>query len=133
MPVFKNGKIRFLRHPSTIFLIFSPEKFVLLPLFLSSSRLKTESMAFRNTLFAAFFLFTVSTALAAGGVSGKVTDTNGAPLAYATIFVKEAGSGTTTNEEGNYEIQLKPGTYTLIFQFLGYQTEAREMRVGQRM
>ena len=70
--------------------------------------------------------------LLAGGVSGRVTDAQGAPLAFATIFVKETGSGTTTNDEGQYEIRLEPGTYTLIFQFLGYQTEAREVRIGQR-
>ncbi len=81
----------------------------------------------------ALFLFSISNTLFAGGVSGRVTDAQGAPLAFATIFVQQTGSGTTTNEEGYYEIRLQPGTYTLIFQFLGYKTESREMRVGQRM
>ena len=89
-------------------------------------------MIIRNSLITSIFLFTLFTQLFAGGVSGRVTDTHGAPLAFATIFVKETGSGTTTNEEGQYEIRLEPGTYTLVFQFLGYQTEAREARIGQR-
>ncbi|MCB9300178.1 MAG: carboxypeptidase-like regulatory domain-containing protein [Lewinellaceae bacterium] len=71
-------------------------------------------------------------ALHAGGISGRVTAPNGAPLAYATIFVQQMGSGTTTNEEGYYEIRLEPGNYTLIFQFLGYRSEAREISIGQQ-
>ncbi len=70
--------------------------------------------------------------LFAGGVSGRVTGPGGTPLAYATIFVQQTGSGTTTNEEGYYEIRLDPGHYTLVFQFLGYRTEAREISVGRQ-
>ncbi|MCB0550551.1 MAG: carboxypeptidase-like regulatory domain-containing protein, partial [Phaeodactylibacter sp.] len=88
----------------------------------------------RNPILLAFLFFSAfTTSLFAGGVSGKVTDANGAPLAFATIFVQQTGSGTTTNENGNYEIRLDPGNYTLVFQFLGYKTEAREVRIGQRM
>ncbi|MCB0585414.1 MAG: carboxypeptidase-like regulatory domain-containing protein [Phaeodactylibacter sp.] len=90
-------------------------------------------MASRTALITTLFFCILSTSLTAGGVSGKVTDASGAPLAFATIFVRETGSGTTTNEEGYYEIRLNPGTYTLVFQFLGYKTESREVRVGQRM
>lgn len=90
-------------------------------------------MAIKNTLITLLFFCTLYTPLHAGGVSGKVTDSRGAPLAFATIFVQQTGSGTTTNEEGNYEIRLAPGSYTLVFQFLGYKTEIREVRVGQRM
>lgn len=90
-------------------------------------------MAIRNTLITLLFFCTLYTPLHAGGVSGKVTGSRGAPLAFATIFVQQTGSGTTTNEEGNYEIRLAPGSYTLVFQFLGYKTEIREVRVGQRM
>ncbi len=78
-------------------------------------------------LFAAPFCLT-----AQAGLSGQVTDTDGAPLSFATIFVKETGSGATTNEEGRYEIRLQPGSYTLVFQFLGYETASREVRVGSR-
>ncbi|MEQ8705043.1 MAG: DUF5686 family protein [Phaeodactylibacter sp.] len=67
-----------------------------------------------------------------GGISGKVTGPDGAPLAYASIFVKETGTGTTTNENGQYEVRLPKGNYQLIFQFLGYKTLARSVAVGTR-
>ena len=70
--------------------------------------------------------------LFAGGISGRVTGPGGTPLSYATIFVQQTGSGTTTNEEGYYEIRLEPGNYTIIYQFLGYRSEAREASIGQQ-
>ncbi len=71
--------------------------------------------------------------LIAGGLKGYVADTNGKKLEYATIFVQETGTGTTTNVEGYYEIRLAPGTYTLIFQYLGYETVVKKVSVGELM
>lgn len=68
-----------------------------------------------------------------GGVSGKVASPDGAPLPYASIFVKETGTGTTTNEEGQFEIRLPAGNYQLVFQFLGYKTVAKPVTVGSRL
>jgi len=86
-----------------------------------------------KTLIVAIAALLLSTALLGqGGVSGTVTGPEGKPLSFATIFVKETGSGTATNEKGKYEIRLKPGGYTLIFQFLGYETQAKKIAIGNR-
>jgi hypothetical protein len=68
-----------------------------------------------------------------GGISGKVTRSDGAPLSFASIFVQETGTGTTTNEEGQYEIRLPKGNYQLVFQFLGYKTVTKPIAVGSRI
>ncbi|MDH4090150.1 MAG: DUF5686 and carboxypeptidase regulatory-like domain-containing protein [Cyclobacteriaceae bacterium] len=68
-------------------------------------------------------------AVQAAGVRGRVSDENGAPLAYTTIFVKQTGSGTTTNENGNYEINLLPGSYEIVYQFLGYETVVKQIEI----
>ena len=62
-------------------------------------------------------------------ISGVVFDSSGEKLPFATIYVKETNFGTTTNLEGSYEFSLDPGKYTLIFQYLGYSTEYRELTV----
>lgn len=67
--------------------------------------------------------------LHAGGVRGKVADAEGVPLAFATIFVKETGSGTAANQNGFYEIRLNPGRYTLVYQYLGYESIVREAEI----
>ena len=65
----------------------------------------------------------------AGGIRGNVKDEKGEPLAFTTIFVKQTGSGTTTNVDGNYEIALPPGRYDLVFQFLGFETVTRQVEI----
>ena len=86
-------------------------------------------MRLRVITFLMTVLFTGS--LWAGGVKGTIKDQNGQPLAFATIFVKETGSGAIANEKGDYEVPLKPGDYTLIFQFLGYKTLSKKVAIGQ--
>ena len=69
--------------------------------------------------------------LQAGGLRGTVTATDGQPLAFTTIYVVETQTGTTSNENGYYEIRLPAGKYNLVFQYLGYKTETREVSVGE--
>jgi hypothetical protein len=64
------------------------------------------------------------------GVKGSITADDGSALSFATIFVKQTGSGTTSNVDGNFEIVLKPGKYDLVFQHLGRKTEVRNIEVA---
>lgn len=66
----------------------------------------------------------------AGGVRGLITDTDGNPLAFASVYVAETGSGTTSNEEGRYDITLPAGDYRLVFQYLGYESRTERVSVG---
>ncbi|WP_456378679.1 carboxypeptidase-like regulatory domain-containing protein [Lutibacter sp.] len=45
------------------------------------------------------------------------------PLVFAKITVKELAKSINTNTEGEYKLKLKPGTYTLLFDFIGYDTK----------
>ena len=59
-------------------------------------------------------------------INGTVTDTQGNPLPYVNIFVQDSYLGTTSNELGAYTLELSgSGEYTLVFQFLGFETETR--------
>jgi hypothetical protein len=45
-------------------------------------------------------------------LKGIVTGKDGTPIPYATVFIKEISLGTTTNDDGKFELDLKPGIYT---------------------
>lgn len=45
------------------------------------------------------------------------------PLPFANIMIKGTKTGTTTNENGKYVLTLKPGSYTLVIGYLGYDTK----------
>jgi TonB-dependent receptor len=59
-----------------------------------------------------------------GTILGTVYDkeADNAPLPFANVFIKGTTIGTTTEFEGTYILQAEPGTYTLVFSFIGYQT-----------
>ena len=63
-------------------------------------------------------------------VTGTVTDTENQLLPYVNIYTDDGLKGTTTNEEGAYELKLtQPGNYTLIYQFLGYESLRKKVKI----
>jgi len=59
-----------------------------------------------------------------GMLKGKVTDrATGLPLPFVNVIVRETGTGTSTDDNGRYELGgLEPGVYTLIFSIVGHET-----------
>ena len=61
-------------------------------------------------------------------VTGKVSDPTGEPLPYVNIYIEGSFSGTTSNENGDYELEVsEDGSYTVVFQSLGYKTQKKEI------
>lgn len=64
----------------------------------------------------------ISTTISAQ-IVGKVTNTNGEPLPYVNIYLQNSYIGTTTNDDGNYSLNVSDKKeYKVSFQFLGYKT-----------
>jgi len=55
-------------------------------------------------------------------VEGTVTDANGNPLPGVNIVVQGTTTGTTTDMDGNYSIEV-PSDATLVYSFVGYQEQ----------
>ncbi|MCA1758439.1 MAG: carboxypeptidase-like regulatory domain-containing protein, partial [Bacteroidales bacterium] len=56
-------------------------------------------------------------------VSGKVIDYSGLPLPGVTVVIKGTTQGTVTNADGNYSLSNVPENATLVFSFVGMQTQ----------
>lgn len=56
-------------------------------------------------------------------ISGKITDLEGKPIPFANIYIKELATGTTSNIDGEYYMDLAKGTWNLHYRYLGYQTK----------
>ena len=64
-------------------------------------------------------------------VSGSVKDSSGEPVPGAAVMVKGNTSiGTSTDAEGNYTLPGVPGGATLVYSFIGMDTQ--EIAVGNR-
>ncbi|MBZ5855908.1 DUF5686 and carboxypeptidase regulatory-like domain-containing protein [Flavihumibacter profundi] len=64
-----------------------------------------------------------------GTISGFVKDDAGKPLAYASVYVKNGREGTTTGVNGNFQLNLPNGEYTLIAQYVGYARQEKTITV----
>ncbi len=59
-------------------------------------------------------------------IRGTITDTNGKPIPFANIYVKDTYISTTSNEQGKYELTIKiPGNYIILYKYLGYKTDKK--------
>jgi len=76
-------------------------------------------------------LFFFSTFISQAQIVGKITDTKGDPLAFVNIYLEGSYVGTTSNDDGNYELNVtETGDYTIIYQFLGFKTVAKKVAIS---
>ena len=67
-----------------------------------------------------------------GSIAGKLTDKefNNEPLPFVNILIKGTSIGATSDIDGLYIIDnIEPGTYTVVFSFVGYETLEIEVAV----
>jgi Ca-activated chloride channel homolog len=59
-------------------------------------------------------------------IKGTVTDDSGQPLIGATVLIKGTSTGAVTGIEGDFALTSRDSCVTLIFSYVGYQTEEQE-------
>ena len=63
-------------------------------------------------------------------IKGSISDSKDNPLAFVNIYIENTFIGTTSNMEGVYELNhSKVGTYTIVFQYLGYKTLKKNVTI----
>jgi hypothetical protein len=75
----------------------------------------------RNLLFTFFILTTFSASAQQYTLSGRVSGQKNEPVSFTSIYIPNSTYGTTANEEGKYLFKLSPGTYNIVYRFVGYR------------
>lgn len=66
-------------------------------------------------------------------VAGKVTDVNGNAIPYVNIVVSGTSKGTTTNDEGEFQLTLREDEpQQLVFQSIGYKRHTENINMNTR-
>lgn len=60
-------------------------------------------------------------------ITGKVTDEKNVPLIGASVLVKGTSTGTVTDIDGNYTVEIPAGATALVFSYTGYDTQEIEL------
>ncbi len=60
-------------------------------------------------------------AIAQVTISGKISDDNGKPVPFASVYVKGTTKGTSANIDGDYLLKLQPGQYEILYRAVGYK------------
>lgn len=75
----------------------------------------------RNYTLLAFLLFSLSNF---AQIKGTITDEKGNPLPFVSVFEENTYTGTTSNEQGKYQLTVKDiGKNKITFQYLGFKTQ----------
>ncbi|MGB8705426.1 MAG: TonB-dependent receptor, partial [Gillisia sp.] len=58
-----------------------------------------------------------------GKIAGTINDAEvNDVLPFANVVIKGTSTGTTSDFEGDFSLEVEPGTYTIDFSFVGYET-----------
>ena len=79
-----------------------------------------------------FFLFLFTSMLVNSQsfiISGKIVDENKEALVSASVFVKNANKGTSSDFEGKYQLKVSTGTHEVEVRFIGYKSVSKTITI----
>src|ERR1700749_4226091 len=62
-------------------------------------------------------------------LSGRITDQKNSPISFVAVYIKNSTYGTTSNADGVYEFKLTPGTYAIVYRYVGYQERIEKVTI----
>jgi iron complex outermembrane receptor protein len=78
----------------------------------------------------AMIFINLSAQAQSGSIQGRVTTSDGQAAGFVNIYLKEISKGTTSEENGNFQLKnVKAGSYTLISSLVGLQTQEKTVSV----
>src|SRR5437868_6953092 len=87
----------------------------------------------RKTMLLCLLLIVFTYANAQNALTGKVTDSKtGSPVSGASVKVKHSKTGTSTDDNGNFTLQAKPGDI-LEISSIGYTTQSVSVTGGSNL
>ncbi len=66
-------------------------------------------------------------------ITGKITETNGDPIPFASIYIKNTTKGVSANADGIYKLTADKGAITLTFKAIGFKTTDRTIQVNNNI
>ena len=88
-----------------------------------------KHLTFVFIFFWAVFGFSDALAQELAILSGKITYSDGHPVAQASLAIEGTSYGTYSNDNGSYRLELPEGTYTVVASFIGYESQKKSVKL----
>ena len=62
-------------------------------------------------------------------LTGRISDTQNKPIGFVSIYIRNTTYGTTANENGRYQFKLTPGTYDVIYRYVGFIEQIEKITI----
>jgi len=92
--------------------------------------MKVISRFYTTLYFAIILLFPITNYC--NHISGVISDSNGEPLPFASIYIKNSTYGVSSNAFGEYFIELAPGEYTIVYSYIGYDNYEKLLTLKEK-
>ena len=94
------------------------------------SRFNHQSIFMKKQLL--LFLSITFCTLASAQITGTITNTKGEPLPFVNILIENTYKGTTSNDDGYYELSVsETKTFNIVYTYLGYKTVKKNVVVDK--
>lgn len=90
---------------------------------------KKQTIFMRRLLLIIVGVVSLGFAVFAQSFSGRIMDQSGEPILGSTVFIRETMQGIVCNDQGEFQIRLKEGYYTIEFRSLGYETQVKTITI----
>ncbi|MCB0398578.1 MAG: carboxypeptidase-like regulatory domain-containing protein [Winogradskyella sp.] len=78
------------------------------------------------------FLSIAFCTFASAQITGTITNTKGEPLPFVNILIENTYKGTTSNDDGYYELSVsETKTFNIVYTYLGYKTVKKNVVVDK--
>ncbi|WP_372753646.1 DUF5686 family protein [Labilibaculum sp.] len=64
-------------------------------------------------------------------ITGIISDTEGKPIPFANIYCTQLATGTTSNIDGEYQLELPIGEWNLQYRYLGFKTKEVNVNMSE--
>ena len=81
-------------------------------------------------LFLTLSLAIFSSASAQHQITGKITDSSGEAIPFASVYVKNTNKGVSANVDGAYSITVDKGSVILMYKAIGYKSAERTVTIN---
>lgn len=62
-------------------------------------------------------------------LSGRIVDDENKPVSFVSIYIRNSTYGTTSNDDGYYQFKLTPGTYRIMYRFVGFKEQTQNVTI----